>query len=181
LAMSFLLLVAGHETTVNLIASGTLTLIEQPEQLEELEADPQLIKPAVEELLRYTSPVEIATERYARHDLEVSDTEVPRGELVLAVLGSANHDEQYFDDPDALDLAPSQQAPRLRAGRRSPLPRGATGQDGGPDRYHCATPTLPRHKPGRDPRLSALAPRFVPARTGTTTRRILNYQFRIRK
>jgi cytochrome P450 len=56
-------------------------------------------------LLRYTSPVEIATERYARHDLEVSDTEVPRGELVLAVLGSANRDEQYFDDPDALDLA----------------------------------------------------------------------------
>jgi cytochrome P450 len=102
--MSFLLLVAGHETTVNLIASGTLTLIEQPEQLEELEADPQLIKPAVEELLRYTSPVEIATERYARHDLEVSDTEVPRGELVLAVLGSANHDEQYFDDPDPSTL-----------------------------------------------------------------------------
>jgi len=105
LAMSFLLLVAGHETTVNLIASGTLALIEHPEQLENLKADPQLIKPAVEELLRYTSPVEIATERYAREDLEVSKTEVPRGELVLAVLGSANRDEQYFEDPDALDLA----------------------------------------------------------------------------
>src|ERR671920_466531 len=83
LAMSFLLLVAGHETTVNLIASGTLALIEHPEQLENLKADPQLIKSAVEELLRYTSPVEIATERYAREDLEVSTTEVPRGELVL--------------------------------------------------------------------------------------------------
>ena len=105
LAMSFLLLVAGHETTVNLVASGTLALIEHPEQLENLKADPQLIKPAVEELLRYTSPVEIATERYAREDLEVSMTEVPRGELVLAVLGSANRDEQYFEDPDALDLA----------------------------------------------------------------------------
>ena len=105
LAMSFLLLVAGHETTVNLIASGTLALIEHPEQLENLKADPQLIKSAVEELLRYTSPVEIATERYAREDLEVSKTEVPRGELVLAVLGSANRDEQYFEDPDALDLA----------------------------------------------------------------------------
>jgi hypothetical protein len=152
-------LVAGHETTVNLIASGMLTLIEQPEQLEELEADPQLIKPAVEELLRYTSPVEIATERYARHDLEVSDTEVPRGELVLAVLGSANHDEQYFDDPDTLDLAPSQQAPRLRAGRRSPLPRGATGQDGAqiaitallqrfPDINLAVTPDSLRRRPG---------------------------------
>ena len=105
LAMSFLLLVAGHETTVNLIASGTLVLLEHPDQLEKLEDESRLIKPAVEELLRYTSPVEIATERYARWDLEISGTTVPRGELVLAVLGSANRDEQYFEDPDTLDLA----------------------------------------------------------------------------
>src|SRR5215212_3243040 len=104
LAMSFLLLVAGHETTVNLIASGTLALMEHPGQREELTADPQLIKLGVEELLRYTSPVEIATERYARQDLKVSGTEIPRGELVLAVLGSANRDERYFDEPDALHL-----------------------------------------------------------------------------
>ena len=105
LAMSFLLLVAGHETTVNLIASGTLALLEHPDQLEKLEGDSLLIKPAVEELLRYTSPVEIATERYTRQDLEISGTTVPRGELVLAVLGSANRDEQHFEDPDTLDLA----------------------------------------------------------------------------
>ncbi|MBA2714357.1 MAG: cytochrome P450 [Rubrobacteraceae bacterium] len=105
LAMAFLLLVAGHETTVNLIASGTLALIEHPEQLARLERDPSLIKPAVEELLRYTSPVEIATERYAQQDLEVAGKLVPRGELVLAVLGSANRDERYFENPDALDLA----------------------------------------------------------------------------
>jgi cytochrome P450 PksS len=105
LAMSFLLLVAGHETTVNLIASGTLALLEHPDQLEKLEGDSQLIKPAVEELLRYTSPVEIATERYARRDLRICGTTVPRGELVLAVLGSANRDEQHFEDPDTLDLA----------------------------------------------------------------------------
>ena len=105
LAMSFLLLVAGHETTVNLIASGTLALLEYPDQLEKLEGDSQLIKPAVEELLRYTSPVEIATERYARRDLRICGTTVPRGELVLAVLGSANRDEQHFEDPDTLDLA----------------------------------------------------------------------------
>jgi len=104
LAMSFLLLVAGHETTVNLIASGTLALLEHPEQLEELRSDPLRVKPAVEELLRYTSPVEIATERYARQDLEVSGTEIPRGELVLTVLGSANRDEQHFDAPNDLDL-----------------------------------------------------------------------------
>jgi cytochrome P450 len=104
LAMAFLLLVAGHETTVNLIANGTLALIEHPEQLERLERDPSLIKPAVEELLRYTSPVEIATERYARQDLEVAGKVVPRGELVLAVLGSANRDDMYFENPDTLDL-----------------------------------------------------------------------------
>jgi cytochrome P450 len=105
LAMSFLLLVAGHETTVNLIASGTLALLEHPDQLEKLEGDSQLIKPAVEELLRYTSPVEIATERYARQDMEICGTTVPRGELVLAVLGSANRDGRHFEDPDTLDLA----------------------------------------------------------------------------
>jgi cytochrome P450 PksS len=104
LAMSSLLLVAGHETTVNLIASGTLALIEHPEQLQKLEGDPSPIKPAVEELLRYTSPVEISTERYARENLEISGTEVPRGELVLAVLGSANRDDRYFEDPEVLDL-----------------------------------------------------------------------------
>jgi cytochrome P450 len=70
-----------------------------------LRSDPSLIKPAVEELLRYTSPVEIATERYARQELEISGAVVPRGDLVLAVLGSANRDEQHFENPDVLDLA----------------------------------------------------------------------------
>ncbi len=105
LAMAFLLLVAGHETTVNLIASGTLALLEYPEQAEKLRRDPSLVKPAVEELLRYTSPVEMATERYAREDTEIRGTTIPRGGLVLAVLGSANRDERHFQDPDALDLA----------------------------------------------------------------------------
>ena len=129
LAMSFLLLVAGHETTVNLIASGTLALLENPEQLEELKADPQLIKSAVEELLRYTSPVEIATERYARQDLEVSGTPIPRGELVLAVLGSANRDEQHFGEPDALHL------------RRDPNRHLAFGRGGA---HHCLGAPLAR-------------------------------------
>jgi cytochrome P450 len=105
LAMAFLLLVAGHETTVNLIASGTLALLEHPEQMERLQGDTSLVKPAVEELLRYTSPLEIATERYARVDMEISGTEVRRGDLVLGVLGSANRDERQFENPDGLDLA----------------------------------------------------------------------------
>jgi cytochrome P450 PksS len=105
LAMAFLLLVAGHETTVNLIANGTLALLEHPEQAHALRNDPSLAKPAVEELLRYTSPVEMATERYPREDAEIEGTTIPRGELVLAVLGSANRDERHFEDPDVLDLA----------------------------------------------------------------------------
>ena len=105
LAMVFLLLVAGHETTVNLNASGTLALLEHPEQAEALRHDPSLTNPAVEELLRFTSPVELATERYARKDAEIAGETIPRGELVLAVLGSANRDERHFEHPDVLILA----------------------------------------------------------------------------
>jgi cytochrome P450 len=90
---------------VNLIASGTLALLERPEQADALRDDPSLAKPAVEELLRYTSPVEMATERYPREDVEIEGTTIPRGELVLAVLGSANRDERHFEDPDVLNLA----------------------------------------------------------------------------
>jgi cytochrome P450 PksS len=105
LAMAFLLLVAGHETTVNLISGGTLALLRHPEQAEVLRCNPSLAKPAIEELLRYTSPVEVATERYAREVVEIAGGTIPGGELVLAVLGSANHDENHFEDPDTLELA----------------------------------------------------------------------------
>jgi cytochrome P450 PksS len=103
-AMVFLLLVAGHETTVNLIASGTLALLDHPDQLQRLRDEPALMKSAVEELLRFTSPVEIATERYASEDIVIADTTIPRGEIVLTVLGSANRDAEQFAAPDRLDL-----------------------------------------------------------------------------
>ena len=104
LAMVMLLLIAGHETTVNLIASGALALLEHPEQLERLRCDPAIIKPATEELLRYASPVETATERYALEDVTLHGVTVPKGELVLAVLASANRDEAQFAHPEELDL-----------------------------------------------------------------------------
>jgi cytochrome P450 PksS len=104
LAMVFLLLVAGHETTVNLIGNGTLALLEHPDQMAKLRADPALIRPAVEEMLRYSSPVELATERYAREDVSVAGVTVPRGEMVFAVLASANRDERQFANPDTLDI-----------------------------------------------------------------------------
>jgi cytochrome P450 len=103
-AMIFLLLVAGHETTVNLIGNGMLALLENPDQMNKLRGNPALIKTAVEELLRYNGPLETATERYAREDTTVAGVTIPRGELVLAVLASANRDEQQFEHADRLDL-----------------------------------------------------------------------------
>jgi cytochrome P450 PksS len=104
-AMIVLLIVAGHETTVNLIASGMLALLEHPDQLERLRREPALVKSAVEELLRYTSPVETATERFAREDLTLHGVEIKKGEMVFAAIASANRDENQFQNPDVLDIA----------------------------------------------------------------------------
>jgi cytochrome P450 len=156
LAMAFLLLVAGHETTVNLIASGTLALLEHPEQSERLRRDPSLTKTALEELLRYTSPVEMATERYAREDAEIGGTTIPRGELVLAVLGSANRDERHFEDPDALDLA------------RDPNRHLAFGRGG---LHHCLGAPLARME--GQIALDAFLRRFPGARLATAPEALL--------
>jgi cytochrome P450 PksS len=152
LAMTFLLLVAGHETTVNLISGGMLALLEHPEQAEELRCDPSLVKPAVEELLRYTSPVEMATERYAREDVEIEGTIIPRGELVLAVLGSANRDERHFEGPDVLDLA------------RDPNRHLAFGRGGV---HHCLGAPLARIE--GQVAISAFPRRFPKARLAVAT------------
>jgi cytochrome P450 len=103
--MAFLLIVAGYETTVNLIANGMLALMQNPEQLQRLRENPALMKTAIEEFLRYSSPLELATPRYASEDLTVAGTTIPRGAMVLAVLASANRDESQFDEPDTLDIA----------------------------------------------------------------------------
>ena len=103
-SMVFLLLIAGHETTVNLIGNGSLALLHHPDQMRRLREDPGIIKPAIEELLRFDGPLATATERYAREDVAIGGTTIPRGALVYAVLGSANRDERQFPDPDTLDL-----------------------------------------------------------------------------
>lgn len=104
LGMIFLLLIAGHETTVNLISGGTLALLQHPDQMEKLRDDPSLINPAIEELLRYTAPVFLSTERYAREDVTIRGVTIRRGEIVFGVIGSANRDEAVFENPDALDI-----------------------------------------------------------------------------
>jgi cytochrome P450 len=104
IGMAALLLTAGHETTVNLIGNGVLALLAHPAELERLRTKPELMKSAIEELVRYTSPVLFATERYAREDIVMAGTTIPACELVFAALGSANHDELKFEDPETLIL-----------------------------------------------------------------------------
>jgi cytochrome P450 len=95
---------AGFDTTVNLIASGTLALLMHPGELARLRQDPSLLPAAVEELLRFTSPVNHVTARTATQDVPVGDVVIPAGEQVLIATSSANRDPAQFPDPDRLDL-----------------------------------------------------------------------------
>jgi cytochrome P450 len=106
-SMAFLLLIAGHETTVNLIGNGTLALLLHPDQRERLQQNPALIETAIEELLRYEGPVATSTQRFAREDVAIGGVIIPRGDEALVVLASADHDDRRFSDPDGLDIARS--------------------------------------------------------------------------
>jgi cytochrome P450 len=101
--MCTLLLIAGHETTVNLIGNGTLALLTHPDQLGKLQADPGLISTAIEELLRFDSPVQL-TGRIATERLEIGGQQIGQGEWVLPLIGAANHDAAQFAHPDDLDI-----------------------------------------------------------------------------
>ncbi|MBI1885772.1 MAG: cytochrome P450 [Chloroflexi bacterium] len=103
LATAMLLLVAGNETTTNLIGNGMLALLRNPDQLERLRDDPSLIQSAVEELLRYDGPVQ-GTGRVAREDLEIDGRHVEAGQVVFTLLGAADHDPARFENPDELDI-----------------------------------------------------------------------------
>jgi len=103
IAMCLLLFIAGHETTVNLIGNGTLALLRHPDQMRKLQADPALIGNAVEELLRYDSPVQ-RTARITSVDAEVGGQPMPKGTMVITALGAANRDPAQFPDPDVLDV-----------------------------------------------------------------------------
>lgn len=103
LATCVLLVFAGHETTTNLIGNGVLALLEHPDQLERLRADPRLLPSAIEELLRFSSPVQ-ATARRATVDFELHGQRIRRGDFLLLLLGAANRDPAQFVDPDVLDI-----------------------------------------------------------------------------
>ncbi|MFE3651620.1 cytochrome P450 [Streptomyces sp. NPDC059152] len=101
--IAFLLLLAGHETTASMLSLGTFALLEHPEQLAELRADPDLLPDAVEELLRYLSVVDTFY-RYATEDIELCGETIAEGSTVVVSLLAANHDPDRFDDADTLDV-----------------------------------------------------------------------------
>ncbi|MFB6365188.1 cytochrome P450 [Paenibacillus elgii] len=103
LSTIWLLILAGHETTVNLVGNGTLALLKHPEQMRLLRSDPSLLPSAVEELLRYAGPVMIAS-RFASEDITMHGKEIRKGEMVLVSLAAANLDPHQFSNPEALDI-----------------------------------------------------------------------------
>lgn len=111
-----LLIVAGHETTVNLIANGLLALLTHPEQLALLKADPSLVSQAIEELLRFNGPVEFSTDRWAKESFTFMGQQVEKGDHVIVSLASADHDPEVFANPSTLDIT-REKSPHLAFGK----------------------------------------------------------------
>jgi cytochrome P450 len=105
LATVFLMYLAGHVTTVNLVGNGVVALLTHPEQLAELKADPRLAKNLVEETLRYWGPVDFIGRRFATEDLAIANTPIAKGEQVAVSLASANRDPERFADPNTFDIS----------------------------------------------------------------------------
>ncbi len=121
------MLVAGHETTTNLIGNGLLTLLQHPEQYERLRSDPELAATAVEEMLRYEPPAS-TNARVTIEDVELGGKEIPRGSLCIALISGANRDPEAFEQPESFDIG------------RDPNPHQTFG--GGP--HHCIGVSLAR-------------------------------------
>jgi cytochrome P450 len=97
--------IAGFETTVHAIANGVLALLQHPEQLARLRAEPALVESAVEEMLRYRGPVHATKPAYAREDLALHGVPIARGTPVIPLLAAANHDPRAFEAPERFDVA----------------------------------------------------------------------------
>ena len=106
-AMVFLLIIAGYETTVYLILNSVLTLLQHPEQLARLRSEPELINSAVEEILRYKGPVQATKPGYALEDVVLHGVTIPKGAAVIPILGAADRDPDAFENPEVFDIARS--------------------------------------------------------------------------
>jgi cytochrome P450 len=148
LVMLRLLLVAGNETTTNLIGNGMLALLQHPEQLQLLRDTPGLLPAAVEELLRYDPPVQVDG-RTVLEDVEIRGRQVRKGQGVVLLIGAANHDPEVFTSPEHLDIT-RKEASNVSFGRGI---------------HHCLGAPLARLE-GRIA-FEALLERFVDIRLGT--------------
>lgn len=119
-----LMIIAGHETTVNLIGNGVLALLEHPKQRRLLQEQPELIHSAIEEMLRYNGPVEFSTSRWASEDFEFRGKMMNRGDLVIVALDSANRDSRQFNNADIFDIT-REKSQHLAFGRGIHLCLGA--------------------------------------------------------
>ncbi|GAA1469003.1 cytochrome P450 [Nocardiopsis exhalans] len=162
-SMCRLLLLAGFETTVNLIGNGVMALLRHREQWERLVADPELVTGAVEEVLRFDSPVQV-TGRWARRDTEVEGVRVRTGEQVVCLIGSANRDPGHFPDPDRFDITRSDSGEHLAfsGGAHYCLGAPLARLEG-----EIALRALAQRAPG-------LRPTAMPTRRGTLTVRSLS-------
>ncbi len=142
----FSLVMAGHETTAHLIANGAYALLTHPDQLDLLRADPTLWPAAVHELMRWCGPVQVTQLRYATTDLELGGVSIRRGEVVQAVLVSANRDPREYQDPDRLDVL------------RRPAARGEGHVGFGHGPHYCLGAALARQE--AEVALHALFDRF---------------------
>ena len=106
-AMLFLLIIAGFETTTHMMANGVLALLQHPDQLARLRAEPELIDSAVEEMLRFCGPVHGSKQAYAKEDIVLHGVEIPKGSPVIPLWGSANHDPDVFEEPECFDIGRS--------------------------------------------------------------------------
>lgn len=107
IAMVFLLIVAGYETTVHLITNGVLTLLQHPAQLERLRGDLALADSAVEEILRHRGPVQSTKPGYAAEDITLHGVTIPKGKPIMPLFGAANHDPRAFESPQEFDIGRS--------------------------------------------------------------------------
>jgi len=106
-SMMFLLITAGFETTIQLITNGVIELLQHPEQLARLRENPDLIEPAIEEILRFSAPVQSTEANYTTEDITLHGVTIPKGATVFPFLGAANHDPTVFENPEVFDITRS--------------------------------------------------------------------------
>jgi cytochrome P450 len=136
--MCVLLLIAGHETTVNLIGNGLLTLLRHPDQLNLLRRQPEYLTSAIEEMLRYESPVQRSTPRFAAEPFVIGGERVEAGQQISLMFGAANRDPAFFRSGSFRYHPPAESAPGVRDG--DPL---LSGRSAGAHRSACRVYTHP--------------------------------------